>query len=426
MLLLMTFIVVVTGATPLWAQDGDPHPLMDVLALIPDGPEVRAYGVSYIDYAGIVAARPGTPEITGWEAFDKLDNSTVDADDEALGLWMASIMGVYSGPPDLLQNIFTTRDEMKGVVGFDFFDLERGATYLAPPNTVTLLQGEFDEGAISDALVSRDYSVQTLGGMTLFCGPNGCDGGMNMDMDNRNPANPFGGQFGRSQPVLVGQGTVISSASDVLLTGYLALEDGTLPSMADAPDVQAVTRVILPAGTLIQAHIYDAASFPPADFTQALLDPEMTDEERDAVIEDLQAEIEAGAENALPYYSLVVFADFVDGDEQLVLIGLVFPDARTAQIAVEVLSARINAYESVALRQPLTEIFVGREIVMGDPELVGDWETGLVTVVLPFRSPMPPQEPGEGFPRFVQSSMVFKLFVEMVYRRDLPWLAVGG
>jgi hypothetical protein len=419
---LVLLLVIVMTVVPLQAQEED-HPLMEILALIPDTPEVRQWGLSYMDYRAIVEARLGDLTPTSVEELnaEQAGGGTVG------GIWRAALNGTMSGPGDFLQSVIFGMEDTPEVVGFDFFDVRRGATFLQPPETVTMFEGSFDTEAIAEAYTNRDYTSSDLGGMTLWCAAGGCGIGIETNLSERNQANPFGGHLGRKQPLLVSDNIIISTTNDALLYDYPAMRDDTVSTLADAPDVQAAARAVLQSGQLIQAHFYGPTMFIGTDSTvamTALLDPQMTDEERAAVIEELRTSIESGT-STLPYYSLVVLADVVEDNAQFVRIGLVYTDAEVAQMAADVVYARMLEYQSEILEVALRDLLLDRTAFLWQPQLYTDDVTGLTVVVLTIRAPMPPNEKTGDLPMIPASSMVFRLMISMIYQRDMGWLAVG-
>ncbi len=227
----LALLLCVFGLLPVHAQEEVQHPLMEILALIPDIPEVRGCyeGISYMDYAAIVAVRPGAAQ-PSWEELESLRNSDDDGEVLSAELWLAALIGVRSGPEEFPGSLLWAV-EMREAVGFDVFDVERGATFLCPPERVDLFEGDFDETAIEEAFTNRDYTLQELDGMTLWCGPDGCDQGEIYEFRNRNLHNPFGGRGGRNQPLLMFSGYLVSSPDNTLLENYPAILDSTISSL---------------------------------------------------------------------------------------------------------------------------------------------------------------------------------------------------
>ncbi|MBE0690359.1 MAG: hypothetical protein IH587_09595, partial [Anaerolineae bacterium] len=183
---------------PAGAQDsaaGD-QPLLDMLALVPDSPEARASIVSYVDYRAVEAARSGAAQPESWADWQ----ATRRADADAYELWVAAFTGVNSGPNVLLTTL-QEAEAWPAILGFDFFDVDRALEYGQPPSLAQILYGDFDAGAIVAAYEAASFSAETVGDLTLLCGSTGCENGMQINLNNRNPANPFGGMLGRQEPL---------------------------------------------------------------------------------------------------------------------------------------------------------------------------------------------------------------------------------
>ena len=429
------------GSGDISAQDSTPSdPLLEMLALIPDTPEIRAemhdaeshWNVSYMDYQGIVAARPGAAQITSWAEYDTMHDSADEAAQTGAGLWLAALAGAGSGPHFLMQSAFYDRDAnpMPNVVGFDFFAVTQGLQYAYPPNLATILAGDFDAAAIAQAFSNRGYTAQEYADGTLWCGPDGCESGQAANMEQVNPANPFGGHLGQEQPLLVRSGYLISSPDYGRIAVYPGLLDGSTPTLADAPDFQAAADAVLTAGTLIQAQFYDPAIFTWDDPALAALggigwvtsvwaSPDLPEADRAFLRDRADA-----AYIPLPRYSLVIFADLVDGDDQLVLTGLVYANAETAQTAADAVYARMNEYISIVWRRSLIEMVAYWDGVIERPQLYTHATSGQTVVVIVWRAPLPSPEPLDGHV-FMQSSMSFRYLDSMIRGQDLGWLAIG-
>ena len=94
-------------------------------------------------------------------------------------------------------------DGMADAVGFGFFDIDRSLVFGEPPGNGTIVAGHFHGDRIARAYQARGFSENTQGAVSVWCGPEGCDSGLKLNLGDRNPANPFGGQFGRAEPLAV-------------------------------------------------------------------------------------------------------------------------------------------------------------------------------------------------------------------------------
>ena len=398
-IIVMVTVASVSGAAQM--QDEE-HPLLQMLALVPDTVDVRESIVSYADYRAMEAVR-GIDTPTAQD----FDNGT-----DLSALWIASSMGISSGMQ--LNMLMPMLEEMELLVGFGFFDIDRSLTFNDPPGIGTILAGDLDPEQIRTAFTARDYTTEVSNGITVLCGANGCDSGMEMDLANRNPANPFGGQFGRSEPVaLLPGGLLANSPSYAVIEAMLAAGQDEADSLADVASFRAIVEAAGEIGPVIQASFLSPMhlAFDPV----MILGPSATAENQ-AALEDVLATY-----NALPPYTVAGLLDVSDGDDQIALIALVYGDAEIAQAAGEEVVHRLEIGKSFVTDQTFTEIFDERSITIDEPYVYeGD---GVALAMIPLRYPVPGNEPNEDGPVFTASGMGYRFLITSVYRRDTTFLS---
>lgn len=377
------------------AQDAAESPLLDMLARVPDIESVRtAFPVfSYVDYGAVSSTRE-VGLITETDIAERAD---------AVSLWMAALIGVKSGPDS--NYWFAQIGAMDALVGFSWLDVQRAAVFGTPPSLGTLLEGDFEPDAITAAFTARGYNSFTEGDASILCPPDGCDTGQMLNMDNRDPANPFGGHLGRSEPVALLPGGVIANSPnyDEVLVEVLAAQSGDLASLADDPHYVAAVGAVERLGTLRQVQFFAPESVNSYGRTPG--DPD------------------AAAFGDLPDYRLFVLADTVADGQEITSLALVYDDAETAKSAAAVLDMRLPLVVSLARNQTLLDIVVERG---GQPDAayvvkVGDYSVVLLTI----RNPLPSntQQDVDGVMRFLPSGQIFQVFITGIYRRDLTLLS---
>lgn len=393
---------------PASAQDAESEsPLLRMLARIPDTPAARD-SLTYVDYRALIAARPGAPLVEDWQAFESImDRDGADAD-----LLMGALMGVQSGPA-FFGRYFMEGGAMSEIVGFDPFTIARAAEYGQPPDTVTILEGNFDADAVIAAHEARGYTVDESADLTLLCASDGCDTGNMMNLRDRNPANPFGGDLGRSQPVLLGESIVASSPSLDALNGAVSAIAGDKDSLADNPDYRAAAEALAGHGAVLQAYFVEPSLIAP--LSAAIANPRLSPEALEALRERLQAEFVP-----MPFYHLAVLADSATDAEQVALVALVFASEADAQSAADLFPARLEQYVSLAVQQPFAELLADRGVTSIDAEIIPA-STGRSVLVLALHAPLPADEDEDG--RTPASSLVYSLLVRAYMQRDLGWLA---
>jgi hypothetical protein len=387
------------------AQEDTSAPLIRLLGALPDNSAVTE-SLSYADYRAITAARPGAPLITTAEDWLALDGTSGE------DAWFGAFLGLSSGPQDFVTSTFTQPVEAREAIGFDPYTVERAISYGNPPEQVSILEGNFDEDLIGEAYAAREYEQNSLEGMTLWCGDDTCEG-TRQDLPSRNPADPFGGNLGRRQPVLVGEDLIASSPSIERLQEQAQAIAGITPTLADNPDYRAVAEAITQDGTLLQAWFINPTDISP--LSEILLLPDLSAEE----LEELSTEL-AARFVPLPQYDLVAFADTATETEQIAQVALVYESADQANEASDILQQRIASYESLVTQLPMQEMLEDRGLTSIETEVYEGDERSVLLVKL--HAPLPGLEPSSDDPP-VSSSLLFRTLVDMYLRRDIGWLA---
>lgn len=340
------------------AQDTPEPPILAVLASAPDTASARQW-LSYADYHALTG---GATTEQAW-----LDGV---------------IRNLYSGPDT--SGFRAQLSDQELLIGVALLDVAQAANWSQPPEESVLLQGTMNRLAVGDIYALRGFSANPVGELTMFCGPDGCDSGQAIHLDAINPGDPFGGRFGRQQPVLFiplnGQSQLISSAHLPTLEASAAAANGEAPSLADAPDYQAAVHALTDSSTLLQAHFLSHASF---------------------------AESAEVAE--LEVWLLAVLAETETSDGRSASITLIYPSLADAEAAAPVLEARMETTTPGRSDQSFVAMLKEREILF-DFSATEDSETGLGVLQIAFQ----PLE-GEG--------TAYPVLVNSLNRRDLDWLA---
>lgn len=384
------------------AQDNPPteSPLLDMLALVPDSPSARGSILSYVDYRAVESTRPGAAQPKTWAEWNALQES----DDPSARLWMAAFMGVASGPSNMLSYL-KQFGSMPQIVGFDWFDIDRALFYGDPPSTGTIIAGDFDTNSIISAFEARDFKESKLHDLPVLCSEAGCEAGMQQNLTERDLGNPFGGELGRREPLLIAPGYLVDSPDYGQVKAMADAYTGDQDSLADAPDFRAVAAIASANGTLVQIQFMNFALLSAPFFS-----------DNATKIAD-----EAGV---LPLYQLAALAHRVESDEQIAGIILIYGNETNAQDAAVTLQDRMSKYTSMAVQKSLLDLLDERGITLEEPHVVEDEATGKWATIIDFKSPVPGQEPidGNSGDQLVQSGLNYRLLINMLYQRDLGWL----
>jgi hypothetical protein len=403
----LLFVVIVLlllgGVAPLRADTTGPHTLLDLLALVPDTTQTRTGVpvVSYVDYRAIEAAR-GIQTPTA----EDFQNQT-----DLAGLWLAAANGIAAGPE---MNYFLQQlGGMQEQVGFTWFDVNQAVAFGNPPSQGTIMAGSFDASKIAVAFQSRGYTQTDVNGIPVWCSADGCDAGAKVNLDKRNPANPFGGALGREEPLAVLPGAVVGSGDYQVVQDAVAAYQKQHFSLADDPDFRAAAEAVTADGTLRQALLVSVKDVGVVDYAQVALKPE--------ILPTLRQQV-AGYKT-LPPYTLAVFADVWKEKEQIALIGLVYDDADTAKVAGSELAGRMNTFISLVTQRPFSDVLKDVQGSIAAPTVYQSSATGKAVALLALRYPLPSNELSGDPPRYTASSLLFRRIITELYQRGLYPLA---
>lgn len=391
--------------TAVSAQDAQPTAFMRAMALVSfsefftDAPVF----LSYADYHSGLAAR-GLEVPADWAALEASENPS----HVLLALPAA-------GPNGILRNLVRGGGEYETILGFDFFDIAQGVEVGNPPAFGQILIGEIDPAAVVAAYEARNYSAEALNTGILLCPEIGCDTNMATDLANLNPANPFGGNIGRSEPLFVTDGVLLNAPANAVLQAMMDALQQEATTFADLPQVQAVGTVLaeypfVNAVTLVNPMTFALAD--PASLFGIGTDPEM--------IESLLNSMPNGI---LPPYSLVAVAGTADDAGEYGLLMLTYDQASDAQKAAGVLDARLAVMVSLLTDRPYSEYY-GAVGMLEPAQVVNDDATGLSTVIVRLAGGPAPNVDENG--QFQQSDTPYSRFSQSLIADDLSWLAWGS
>jgi hypothetical protein len=411
--LLFTLLVLVFGTASVFAQNEDADsPFLEMLARIPAQSGANEW-LTYIDYHAIIDARPDAPSVHSWEEASAI----LDGEDQESDLFMSALMSFRSGPQEVPQHLMRA-DETIDAIGLDLFAVERAVQYGLPPTTVTILDGDFDNDAIAAAFAERDYTQADEAGLTLLCPEAGCDTGMETNLANRDTANIFGGELGRSQPILLGEQWLASSASDQVLSTVAATSSDEIDSLLDEPAYRAAAEALSAQGTVLQAYFISPVDIGGSLTDILLMNPRITPEQIEAIREAYETDFVP-----LPPYSLVALAQIAAEDEDQTVIALVYPDAEIAGAAAEIIPDRIEIYTSMATQQSFREMLDERGVT--SIETTVEETEDRATLLVTFHAPLPGTDATDDQPTPQSIGLIYSLFVDALLRRDLGWLATS-
>jgi hypothetical protein len=378
-------IMLLLPALPaLGSQPGQESPLLTLLRFVPDTPNDREM-VTFGDVAAWDSSW-GVPQVRSVDELNALPR-------DPKAYWMV-IMGKQTAPPNNLGAQYVLQGDMRPYYGFDFFNVDRFIADGAPPDDFTVAEHNLDPAQIGAALTASGYTAQTLdGGATLYS----LLGDYEIPPLTGGTVPRVGMTGALNRIALLGQQLIISRAS-ANVTAALDAQSGAGTSLADDP-------------------AYAAA-------VQALDDPSLSDmgDLVGVMMVSGEAALQLGmglevegqpASGTLPLYTLVAFATHHTQGASYLTLVVVFPAGADARAAADTLAERIKTYVSQVTGQPLTDRWTFDR--SGGVEA-----NGLPVALVTMRVDDPPVAPeGE------RANAAVLSWADMVYRRDLGYLAVG-
>ena len=219
-------------------------------------------------------------------------------------------------------------EDMPEAVGFSFFDIQAAASVYSPPNTITILKTIIDRNDVGTALNNRGFEEIAIDSIPVW---------QRFEDDavsirDRNQGDPFGGNFGQAARIAFFPEIIVNSSSTAVTTQSIEAAKGRRPSLADAPDIQALVNVSSTLGEITQATFLSPTDVK-INLTQQL---GMATE---AAKNDLQA---------LPFYDLSMVADFADRDgETRHAWAVLYNHHEEAEIAAEEGKRRLEQFSSI-------------------------------------------------------------------------------
>lgn len=385
------------------AQDAEPTAFMRAMALVPISAAYANSGfVSYADYhSGITARGFEIPE--NWAAFESGKTT------------FPVLVLPLGGPGELLSSLMVGGPEYETLLGFDFFDIAQAVEYGMPPPRGQILIGDVDPESVTSAYSARGYTADTGDTGTLLCPESGCDRGFTIDLANRNPANPFGGNLGRNEFAFVADGLFLNSPDPVTLQSAVEAFGNPQNSLAALPEVQTVGRILAGYPFVNAVMLVDPLQLSLAD-PAALLAPGVPPDQLEAFLSGFSGE-------PLAPYALAALAATADDAGEYGLVLLTYDNADDAEAAADVIDTRLATMISMATNQPFSEVY-GAVGTLEPAQVVHDETTGLSTVVVRLAGePLSRENTDE---TSIQSDRQYLRFVRGLMNRDLNWLVWGG
>ncbi|MHC1786430.1 MAG: hypothetical protein AB9880_05175 [Christensenellales bacterium] len=348
-----------------------------------------AFQAGWLSYVNIPALLQGTPGAVIPENAADFQRLTGTAEGDAI---LRAYMDRSAGPADFFQHLLRA-EEMQSSGGLDPFTVKEAMELGIPPARQMWLRGPFHREAVLGKLAGKGYqaSVEAFPGRDVWGQGGKIDGGMKLNLLQRDPVFPFGGNLGQSWPVILDHDLLLSSPDEAAIRAAAGGAEPALSSVALVHDMVSAAAMISPGETGILAQLF-------------LLTPAAA---------GLQGEAPSGSQPAerMPAFTLFSLSQAFTASKQWVLIGLAFPDLDTATAAERLLQERYAQARLIRTGELLSE----RVLAMGGqaeaPAVIRAGE-GTHAVMLPFSFPKDP----------VDTPHPFRFFTNLLLSRDLGWL----
>jgi hypothetical protein len=410
-LLLVTLLCSACGARQ--AEPTSTRPLLGLLKGIPQDPINQADGFIYfVDYSALESAYNAT------RPADAKEFANVRAGDVSHKVWGA----VWRNLSGLIQDAWFALETMPQKVGFSALEVDQAAQFGAPPGQGLILAGNFDADAIR-AAYQTNFGLQSrdLDGQTVWCWTEDCADGAQADAKSRMMENPFGGNLGQRQPMIISDDLLMAATDVELVLAHQSAAAGKLPNLADDPNYLAAVNAIHKDANVLQAMIANPA------VAQRMANKLPIDERLPADI--LIATQATMLENfqELPPFELLILADAVTKDEQIARLGIVYKDAESAERAAPILLDRLANHQTITKPGAFSEMLAERHVT--NPRYYVHPESGRAVLVLEFAAPK--ATPDEIVPMLdiryqgaaTPPGLIFRLFMQMFMMDDISWLS---
>lgn len=414
-LLLVALLCAACGARQ--TEQTSTRPLLDRLAGIPQDPINQADAFMYfVDYSALESAynvtRPADAEAFG----------NAREGDESSKVWWVILRGISWG----LQEPWLVLETMPKMVGFSALEVDHAIQFGTQPSQGLILAGSFDADKIRTAYQTNlGLAENDLDGETVWCWDEDCADGAQLDLKYRMRENPFGGNLGQRQPMIIGNDKLMAATDLELVQAQLSAAAGKLPNLAEDPAWLAAVKAVSKDAEVLQAMIANPtvtqrmADKLPIDYLLSEGGPATS---QDTLLESFQE---------IPPFELLILADAVTADEQIARLGVVYKDANSAELAAPILLDRLASLRPISRSGAIafSEMLAERHVT--NPRYYVQQEAGRAVLVLEFATPK--ATPEEIIPMLdlnyqgaaTPPGLIYRLFIDLFNSEDTSWLSTA-
>jgi hypothetical protein len=262
-----------------------------------------------------------------------------------------------------------------------------------------ILEGTFDEEAIGSALSAREFEQTEVNGLPVWHRFE--DAAINVM--EREMADPFGGDLGSAARIAILPGYLANSRYWNMTEAITATFQGSQDALADNPNYRALAEAITEQdGLLIQAMFFNLA-----DVGMVAGDPL-------AIMEGEAGDDPAEGYGPLMPFALAVLADRQEGQDQVHLIGLVYPDHASAEAAAQELARRISVF---GFPQRPDEVIVEQFGAQVTASVYDSPDTNNAVAVVEVRYPLPEERINPDTGQFITVGQMYRFWVQAIMQR---------
>ncbi len=239
------------ASAPLQAQEA---PIIErLMRVVPLDQLSDVVVINYVDHSALQKALPNSERPAGFEDWRaRRDTPSVQ--------WYMTGLRFLGTTDSALVSASIEGERMRDAVGFDYYTVDQALEFGAYPTTGRLYTGKFDQDAVQSAFLARDYTRFERDTLIVLCGDATCDADRVFASDTPfDPSNPFGGTFGRRDPLALAEGIIFSTPVMSVFEGMLAAYNDSEPSLLQNDAVRALLSALNAEGTVVQAIFFDSA-----------------------------------------------------------------------------------------------------------------------------------------------------------------------
>ena len=184
-----------------------------------------------------------------------------------------------------------------------------------------------------------------LSASTIWCGPSGCQKGLEITMD-REFGNPFGGLIGRREPIFVSQHTLLDSPDVDILAGMLNASNGKSMALSADAEIRALVEAADSRGAIMQIRFLGSETLRPVK----------------SLSQDSQTSI------PLPPFNQAAIAHLSEGSQQIAALLLAYDNSDQATAGARALYNRLSQWTEVNGDKTYVELIIDGGGALQSPE----------------------------------------------------------